>query len=107
MWPGLARIKHELKKWSEANLLCEGLRLLTDLTAEIKFPVVPEMRNCFGNYFLTQGLHLEESASVKYGLLEKDALAYITQPELKLFDGLLLAYSVLCLEHWNAVSIFL
>ena len=44
-------------------------------------------------------------ASVKYRLLKKDTLGYITQSESKFFDGLLLAYGVLCLEHRNTFSI--
>ena len=87
--------------------------------AEIKFPVIARMRNCFGNYLRwldsfdihswtsPEGLNLVVSASVKYWRLEKDALGHITKPESKLFGGLLLAYGVLCLECRNAFSISL
>ena len=88
---------------------------LLALTEEIKFPVVPRMQ-CFGNdsTVLTSTAKLRRrdqnlvvSASVKSRLLKKDALGYITQWESKFFNGLLLAYGMLCLECQNAFSILL
>ena len=35
-WPGLARLKHGPKKWSEAYLLCEGLRLTNNRKGNAK-----------------------------------------------------------------------
>ena len=44
---------------------------------------------------------------MKYRLLEKDTMDYITLTKSKIFDALLLAYGVPCLECQNASSILL